>query len=122
MLWKSAHPIQPGALVRPLVWPLWQPGRLTVGCCLPGCRCQTLAGGWKDEQKWIRAAQSLNLTASQKQSILDARQQMLQMLQRLRTLLLPHLGLLAKEPGLGRSRICTSRLELRAGSTRRGSS
>ena len=122
MLLKSAHPIQPDPLVRHRVGPLWQLHWLTIGRCLPGCRCQTLAGGWKDEQKWIRAAQSLNLTAGQKQSILEARKEMLQMLQRWRALLLPHLGVLVKEPGHGRSPICTSRPELPAESTRRGSS
>ena len=122
MLLKAAHPIQPDTLDRHPEGPLWQHHWLTIGCCLPHCRCQTLAGGWKDEQKWIRAAQSLNLTADQKQSILEARKEMLQMLQRLRVLPLPQVGIGVKEPGLGRSPICTSRPDLRAESTRRGSS
>ena len=40
------------------------------------CRCRTLAG-WKDEKKWLIAAQELNFSAEQRSRIMRARADML---------------------------------------------
>jgi hypothetical protein len=45
-------------------------------------RVCSLSAGWKDEEKWLRAARALNLSREQVQKILVARQEMLATLQR----------------------------------------